>query len=58
MHAGAFGPGCPSSVPCSLTIVCEVIEGAGPHQPPGNRSRDGKAERLDSGEAERRPPGT
>ena len=48
MHAGAFGPRRPSSAPCSLTIVCEVIEGAGPHQPPGNRSRDGKAERPDS----------
>jgi hypothetical protein len=43
-----FGPRRPSLAPCSLTIVCEVIEGAGPHQPPGNRNRDGKAERPDS----------
>ena len=50
MHAGAFGPGRPSSAPRSLSIVCEVIEGAGPHQPPGNRSRDGKAERPGTAE--------
>jgi len=47
-HGGAFGPGRPSSAPGSVTIVCEVIEGAGPHQPPGNRNRDGTAERPDS----------
>ena len=48
MHARAFGRRRLSSALCTLTIVCEVIEGAGPHQPPGNRSRDGKAERPDS----------
>jgi len=48
VRAGAFGPGRPSPAPGSLTIICEVIEGAGPHQPPGNRSGDGKAERPDS----------
>jgi len=47
VHARA-GPRRPSSAPCTVSIVCEVIEGAGPHQPPGNRSRDGKAERPDS----------
>jgi hypothetical protein len=57
VQARAFGPGRPSSAPRSLTIVCEVIEGAGPHQPPGNRSRDGKAERPDGNRAERRPQG-
>jgi len=53
--AATLGPGMPGLSALgarhgrhSVNIVCEVIEGAGPHQPPGNRNRDGKAERPDS----------
>jgi hypothetical protein len=35
VQAGAFGPRRPSLAPCSLNIVCEVIEGAGPNGVPG-----------------------
>ena len=35
VHAGAFGPRRPPLTPCTLNIVCEVIEGAGPNGVPG-----------------------
>jgi len=37
--------------------VCEAREGAGPYQPPGNRTGGGKAEKPDGQEAEWRPLG-
>ena len=46
LPAGAFGPRRPSPAACSVNIVCEVIEGAGPNGVPGEtRSPGGKAER-------------
>ncbi len=39
-----------------INSVCEAREGAGPYQPPGNRNRGGKAEKLGSQEAAGRPP--
>jgi hypothetical protein len=57
-RARAFGPRCPSWASCSVNIVCEVLEGAGPNGVPGSGSRGGKAERPDNWAAERRPPGT
>jgi hypothetical protein len=51
-HARAFGPRCPSLAPCSVNIVCEMIEGAGPNGVPGEtRSRE---ERLRGRTAARR----
>ena len=42
---GAFGPRRPSSAPGNVSIVCEVIEGAGPNRMPGDPEPGGKAER-------------
>ena len=45
VHARAFGPRRPPSAPCNLSIVCEVIEGAGPNERRGDPEPGGKAER-------------
>jgi hypothetical protein len=41
----AFDPRRPSSAPCSVNVVCEVIEGAGPNERRGDPEPGGKAER-------------